>query len=88
MYAGSYTQFKISIKCSFSEGLRSHLVFASPGCDFSQTLPLEGVSQFLRMLLVLMVITSPSELMVTVGFTKQLSFLLALPTPRRKIMDK
>lgn len=77
------------IKCRFSEGLRSHLGFASPGCDFLKLLPQpEGVSLFLRMLLVLMVITSLSELMVTVGFIKQLSFLLALPTPRRKIMDK
>lgn len=73
----------------FSEGLRPHIVFAQPGCDFLKLLPqLEGVSLFLRMLLVLMVITSPSELMVTVGFAKQLSFLLALPSSRRKIMDK
>lgn len=72
----------------FSEGLRSHFVFVSSGCDFLKLLPqLEGVSLFLRTLLVLMAIISPSELMVTVGFTKQLSFLLALPTPRRKIME-
>lgn len=65
------------------------LTFMQPlGVISSNSSPsLKEISLFLKMLLVLMVIMSPTVLMVTVGFARQPSFLLALPTPRRKITN-
>lgn len=62
------------------------LVLLPPGVVSSNSSPsLKETSLFLKMLLVFMVITSPFVLIVTVGFARQPSFLLARPIPRNQM---
>lgn len=64
------------------------LVLRPPGVVSSNSSPsLKEILLFLKMLLVFIVITSPSVLIVTVGFAREPSFLLAFPIPGNQIKE-